>query len=502
MIMALYLGAGGQTYSSWSEAAQSVVAAGGQSYGGVSAAALTASAPSAQASIGSPSGSSGGGGSGTVAPAAGAIPGSSGTNVATVRAAPAPVAAPLSAGSTEGPASARGFGIIGRSTPAQAVTPQGLPVTGPVSAGAGQDDPFAAFKTAYRAALGRDATQADLMPLALEQLSNQLLLTLPDSALAFLSPKRLLELPNEGLIRAARRNPNILGSVPVERFAGMPRGYVDQEVLPFLDQQDKTAADKVRAAIGAAPGSASATGTPPAAGAPAPGAAQPPTANAPAVKATPGQFAARPIEDLLGLAGAIGQTPNFGGLTDVDVAYNFPFDPEHARDLGLSPQAGERLGAENMVRAFGLNPRTGNPMANFLAGQVPRMGRLATDFLTGQGASATGPRDIMQSVANNLGTGALYFSPAIGDQTLNNAYDVMTKYLAAPASLSPAQQGLAKQVLDPGAAFGTYTRATEGGLSPFLRRYIPDTYEDLYADFLRRLPSQPNQTFFGSLLRR
>src|SRR3990167_7319692 len=167
------------------------------------------------------------------------------------------------------------LGLAAATTSPITAPPAAAPSTGaaPTPPAAGSD-PFAAFQEGYRKALGREVTQDELSnPQSLAQLSGELLMLLPDDALGFLPISTLLTLPNEGLIRAARLNPNILTQVPAERFKTMPREYVENEVLPFLDcptGNQQTAAD-VRGALGIT------TKTPGAGGSPitAPPAAQP-----------------------------------------------------------------------------------------------------------------------------------------------------------------------------------------------------------------------------------
>lgn len=382
-------------------------------------------------------------------------------------------------------------------------------------------DPYAAFKRAYdaspQAAVYGPLDQAKLSNVAfLSQLPNELYRLLPVETLASLAPDtRFLQLPNEDVIRIARYNPNVLGYIPPDRFKMMPRDYVEKEVLPYLDKQDANMAARIRTATGitAPPQPGSGTGAPPSPDAPT---NQNPPASPTPGSNLPGALNVQPLQN-----GQFGQLPDFSNLSDLSLDYYFPF--------GIN----DPFAVENYLMGAGINPNTGNPFGEFLGAQVPGQALLASDFNTLRGQPAN-TRGILGSLNNFFGPeGGMFPTGEQSGQFLGDLNTLISDFTGgglktlaeqSRARIRAANPGISDKDLEakfmadpviakallasdyvenPGRGFDTLVNANRGNISPFLRnnrRLMSSLQDRLYSDFMRSAPSQPNKTWFSTLL--
>ncbi len=390
------------------------------------------------------------------------------------------------------------------------------------SGGAG---PYDAFNAAFAKQFGRPITQDEQSSNEFVQsLSNELFRLLPVDRQAGFSTVRLATLGNDDLMKVLSFNPQLLTGFPTERLLTFGPDVIKNKFISFLrtsggDQGAQLAAN-LEQGLSTAPGGGG------------PGAGGPPAPGAPGTTPTPGQ----PGQNNAGVAPI--QNGTFGNLTDYSsqsayndptLAYQFPFG---GNDV-LSPQQGAQFGTENYLRGMGISPTTGNPYMQFIGSMIAPQAQQTSDYNTLYGKDAS-TRGILGGLNSFFQQGGNQQTQAQAGSYLNDLGNLVGNYEGGdPAAMITAEQakikaanpdatdeqlkalyagspvlnklGLAKSlIIDPNRAYGAYTQAQAGSLSPYLRynQGLQNSVQnDLYSSFLRASPNKP-ESFFSYLLGR
>lgn len=348
--------------------------------------------------------------------------------------------------------------------------PNAGPGLGPTPVADGSD-PYAAFKTAYRQAIGSDISQEQLNDNGyLSTLSNQLFATLPKERLVntdgntSFSLDRIAQLSNEDLLKY----PELVRLMPDSRLTG-PNGFSAAQLKPIITDPARIKALKLDVA-------ATPAATPP---------ATPPTSSSgdPTKPSTP----TVPIR-------SIGEIGNLGNLNSAE-ALGF---------LGNLPEGRGSLD-DPSVNAFlnltGTNTRNGNPWLDTEASTVPDAAYSAMLALNAQnGISKADPKAIAQGGAATLGQGNLSSFDTTGGQAfLNDMAGYQNEFAKGTAAGGEGRDTLANLFNDPTQAWRGVQSALLSGLSPTLAGARNGVYNTLHNQWLQLGNQDPTKNPDGTM---